>query len=79
LDNWPCVEKEAREIASQGIFETPGPGASQHYPAVEADAHMKRQIMRREFVVAITEGTLDFGSWRGFLMASSTAVAASGC
>jgi len=28
-----------------------------------ADAHMKRQIMGREVVVAITEGTLDFGTW----------------
>jgi secondary thiamine-phosphate synthase enzyme len=28
-----------------------------------ADAHMKRQIMGREVVVAITEGQLDFGPW----------------
>lgn len=28
-----------------------------------ADAHMKRQIMGREVVVAITNGTLDFGPW----------------
>lgn len=28
-----------------------------------ADAHMKRQIMGRESVVAITEGRLDFGTW----------------
>ena len=28
-----------------------------------ADAHMKRQIMGREVVVAITEGKLDFGPW----------------
>lgn len=28
-----------------------------------ADAHMKRQIMGREVVVAITEGSLDFGTW----------------
>jgi secondary thiamine-phosphate synthase enzyme len=28
-----------------------------------ADAHMKRQIMGREVVVAITDGTLDFGPW----------------
>ena len=27
------------------------------------DAHLKRQIMGREVVVAITEGRLDFGSW----------------
>lgn len=28
-----------------------------------ADAHMKRQIMGREVVVAITDGWLDFGTW----------------
>lgn len=28
-----------------------------------ADAHMKRQIMGREVVVAITEGELDLGPW----------------
>ncbi|HMA58840.1 MAG TPA: secondary thiamine-phosphate synthase enzyme YjbQ [Halanaerobiales bacterium] len=28
-----------------------------------ADAHLKRQIMGREVVVAITEGELDFGPW----------------
>lgn len=28
-----------------------------------ADAHMKRQVMGREVVVAITAGRLDFGTW----------------
>ena len=28
-----------------------------------ADAHLKRQIMGREVVVAITRGKLDFGPW----------------
>ena len=28
-----------------------------------ADGHLKRQIMGREVVVAITEGKLDFGPW----------------
>ncbi|MDD2467595.1 MAG: secondary thiamine-phosphate synthase enzyme YjbQ [Desulfobulbus sp.] len=28
-----------------------------------ADAHMKRQIMGREVVVAVTEGKLHFGTW----------------
>jgi secondary thiamine-phosphate synthase enzyme len=27
------------------------------------DAHLKRQIMGREVVVAITDGQLDFGTW----------------
>jgi len=28
-----------------------------------ADAHLKRQIMGREVVVAVTSGRLDFGTW----------------
>jgi secondary thiamine-phosphate synthase enzyme len=28
-----------------------------------ADAHMKRQLMGREVIVAITDGALDFGPW----------------
>jgi secondary thiamine-phosphate synthase enzyme len=28
-----------------------------------ADAHIKRQVMGREVVVAITDGRLDFGPW----------------
>ena len=28
-----------------------------------ADAHMKRQVMGREVVVAVTRGLLDFGPW----------------
>lgn len=28
-----------------------------------ADAHMKRQVMGREVVIAVTDGRLDFGPW----------------
>jgi len=28
-----------------------------------ADAHMKRQLMGREVVVAVTDGKLDFSTW----------------
>ena len=28
-----------------------------------ADAHMKRQVMGREVVIAVTGGKLDFGTW----------------
>ena len=35
-----------------------------HYTGEDnADAHLKRQIMGREVVVAITRGELDFGPW----------------
>ena len=29
-----------------------------------ADAHLKRQVMGREVVVAVTNGKLDFGPWQ---------------
>ena len=37
----------------------------QHKGTVEdnADAHLKRQVMGREVVVAVTNGRLDFGTW----------------
>ena len=43
----------------------PSPQRYQHNRTGEdnADAHMKRQIMGREVVVAITRGKLDFGPW----------------
>ena len=28
-----------------------------------ADAHLKRQIMGREVIIAVTQGKLDFGPW----------------
>ncbi len=41
------------------------PHSQYHHNGYEdnADAHMKRQIMGREVVVAITNGQLDFGTW----------------
>ena len=43
----------------------PSPTRYQHNRTGEdnADAHMKRQIMGREVVVAVTSGKLDFGPW----------------
>lgn len=43
----------------------PSPTTYRHNRTGEdnADAHMKRQVMGREVVVAITEGKLDFGPW----------------
>ena len=43
-----------------------------------ADAHIKRQVMGREVVVAITNGKLDFGPWSRSSMGNSTGVAANG-
>jgi len=56
-------------------LKNPGPGAPDYFDELierirdirtgedNADAHMKRQIMGREVVVAITKGQLDFGPW----------------
>ncbi len=43
----------------------PGPERYRHNRTGEdnADAHLKRQVMGREVVVAITGGKLDFGPW----------------
>ena len=43
----------------------PSPKRYKHNATGEdnADAHLKRQVMGREVVVAITEGKLDFGPW----------------
>lgn len=44
---------------------SPDPNVYHHNRTGEdnADAHLKRQIMGREVVVAITKGKLDFGRW----------------
>ena len=53
-DNW--LEKLApHEPTSQYLHNRTGED--------NADAHLKRQVMGREVVVAITEGKLDFGPW----------------
>jgi secondary thiamine-phosphate synthase enzyme len=44
-----------------------------------ADAHMKRQVMGREVVVAVTKGKLDFGPWEQIFYGGSTADTASAC
>jgi secondary thiamine-phosphate synthase enzyme len=43
----------------------PSPDAYRHNRTGEdnGDAHLKRQVMGREVVVAITDGALDFGPW----------------
>jgi secondary thiamine-phosphate synthase enzyme len=43
----------------------PSPEAYRHNRTGEenGDAHLKRQVMGREVVVAVTDGALDFGPW----------------
>ena len=41
-----------------------GPAYKHHQTGEDnADAHLKRQVMGREVVVAVTKGKLDFGPW----------------
>jgi len=35
------------------------------------DAHLRRQVMGREVVVAVTDGRLDFGPWEQIFYAES--------
>ena len=49
----------------EGIAPHEPVGQYQHNRTGEdnADAHIKRQVMGREVVIAVTEGRLDFGTW----------------
>ena len=53
------------ELAPFNPGSDPNSGGYLHNRTGEdnADAHMKRQVMGREVIVAITEGRLDFGPW----------------
>lgn len=53
------------ELAPFNAASDPDDGGYLHNRTGEdnADAHLKRQIMGREVVVAITDGQLDFGPW----------------
>lgn len=51
------LEKLAPFNASPSVYKHNRTGED------NADAHMKRQIMGREVVVAVTAGKLDFGPW----------------
>jgi len=55
------IERWLEELAP---YE-PGLKRYQHHRTGEdnADAHLKRQVMGREVVVAVTGGKLDFGPW----------------
>jgi secondary thiamine-phosphate synthase enzyme len=54
-------ERWLEELAPYG----PGVEHYQHHRTGEdnGDAHLKRQVMGREVVVAVTGGKLDFGPW----------------
>jgi len=64
-DDEPGLHADYKKWLEQLAPFDPSPTRYQHNRTGEdnADAHMKRQIMGREVVVAITKGKLDFGPW----------------
>ena len=64
-DNESGLHDDYRQWLEQLAPFDPSPQRYRHNRTGEdnADAHLKRQIMGREVVVAITKGKLDFGPW----------------
>ena len=64
-DDEPGLHEDYKRWLEQLAPFDPSPQRYHHNRTGEdnADAHMKRQIMGREVVVAITDGKLDFGPW----------------
>jgi secondary thiamine-phosphate synthase enzyme len=64
-DDEPGLHQDYAKWLEQLAPFDASPARYQHNRTGEdnADAHMKRQIMGREVVVAITKGKLDFGPW----------------
>jgi secondary thiamine-phosphate synthase enzyme len=64
-DDEPGLHEDYKRWLEKLVPFDPSSKTYQHNRTGEdnADAHMKRQVMGREVVVAITDGRLDFGPW----------------
>ena len=64
-DDEPGLHHDYKQWLEELAPFDPSPNRYHHNRTGEdnADAHLKRQIMGREVVVAITDGKLDFGPW----------------
>jgi secondary thiamine-phosphate synthase enzyme len=64
-DDEPGLHQDYRRWLEELAPFDPSPTRYAHNRTGEdnADAHMKRQLMGREVVVAVTRGKLDFGPW----------------
>jgi secondary thiamine-phosphate synthase enzyme len=64
-DNEPGLHEDYKRWLEKLAPFDPSPKTYHHNRTGEdnADAHLKRQVMGREVVVAITGGKLDFGPW----------------
>ena len=64
-DDEPGLHEDYKRWLEELAPHDPSPERYKHNRTGEdnADAHLKRQVMGREVVVAITKGKLDFGPW----------------
>jgi secondary thiamine-phosphate synthase enzyme len=64
-DDEPGLHEDCRKWLEQLAPFDPSPNRYAHNRTGEdnADAHLKRQVMGREVVVAVTRGQLDLGPW----------------
>ncbi len=64
-DDEPGLHDDYQQWLEQLAPFDPSPQRYHHNRTGEdnADAHLKRQVMGREVVIAITKGKLDFGPW----------------
>jgi secondary thiamine-phosphate synthase enzyme len=64
-DDESGLHDDYRAWLEQLVPFDPSPARYRHNRTGEdnADAHLKRQVMGREVVVAVTNGKLDFGPW----------------
>ena len=64
-DEEPGLKKDFLEWLEDLAPEKPTPSGYHHHRTgeINGDAHLKRTIMGREVVVAISKGELDFGPW----------------
>jgi secondary thiamine-phosphate synthase enzyme len=64
-DDEPGLHEDYKKWLERLAPFDPDPKVYQHNRTGEdnADAHLKRQVMGREVVVAVTNGKLDFGPW----------------
>ena len=62
-DNEPGLHQDFETWLEKLVPEKPYSQYHHNGSEDNADAHLKRTIMGREVVVAITKGSLDFGPW----------------
>lgn len=64
-DDEPGLHHDFQRWLEQLAPFNPSRAAYEHHQTGEdnGDAHLKRQVMGREVVVAVTAGRLDFGPW----------------